>query len=279
MSATCDVCERPTSWEQGTGYAAEEFRDLVARGFDPDEGWVLRHAAALRISPTVATRQWKDDLVPRSTSGWLLCPACAARAARYLPKAAGAPPGDFVLTELFTPAGEPVGAEPPGTDKTPIATRDWLELMGYATLPSGESLVLEKYLSVPGRAFHVILTCPSCGQTISAGGPSGSMTPLRAAYRPGASFLVCPSCGDDWLIRYLTGRYGIGPSELLQRYPGGADLQLDRRAKALHKAAGQGDLPGVRTLLSSGAPVNGIVEEPSARPRTRWRPPFSIPRS
>jgi len=260
MSNPCDVCSRPTSWETGTGYTADEFRDMVGRGFEPDEA-LLHHASERGISPAVATRQWKDDVVARATTGWLLCPTCAARAARYLPKAAGAQPSDFVLNESFTPTVVAAEAEPHGTDKSPIASPDWLELMGYATLPGGEAVVLEKYLSGPGTAFHVVLTCPSCdGQTISAGGPSGSMTPLRAAYRSDASFLVCPSCGDDWLIRYLTGRYEIGPSELLARYPGGADLKLDRRAKALYKAAEQGDLPEVQSLLDSGAPVNGVVE-------------------
>jgi ankyrin repeat protein len=160
-----------------------------------------------------------------------------------------------------TPLASEVSSPTRGTYKAPIATTEWLELMGYATQPFGEALVRDKYLSGPGRAFYCILICPSCGgHTISAGGPSGSVTPLRAAYHSGASFLICPSCGDDWLIRYLTGRYEIGPSELLTNLPGGADLLLDRRAKALYKAAEQGDLPGVQSLLDSGALVNGIVE-------------------
>ena len=102
MSAACDVCNRPTSWGEGTGYTADEFRGLVARGFEPDEA-LLRQAAARGIPAAVATRQWKDDLVARSTSGWLLCPSCASRAARYGPKAAGASPADLVHDELFVP--------------------------------------------------------------------------------------------------------------------------------------------------------------------------------
>ncbi len=102
MNAACDVCNRPTSWDLGTGYTADEFRALVARGFEPDEA-VVRQAALHGASRDFAIRQWKGDLVAHSTTGWLLCPACAARAARHGPKAAGAVPGDFVLNELFTP--------------------------------------------------------------------------------------------------------------------------------------------------------------------------------
>lgn len=56
MSNTCDVCNRPTSWETGTGYTADEFRDVVGRGFEPDEA-LLHHAAERGISRAVATRQ------------------------------------------------------------------------------------------------------------------------------------------------------------------------------------------------------------------------------
>jgi ankyrin repeat protein/predicted RNA-binding Zn-ribbon protein involved in translation (DUF1610 family) len=244
MDAACDICGNPTSWERGTGYTADEFRDVVARGYELDGIGLFKHANARHISVADAPRAWKDS-VARSRTGWLLCPFCALPAARYLPKSPGAQSREVV--------------------KPPIATREWLALMDLATLPGGKALVLDKYLSGPGQAYHVVLVCPSCGgQTISAGGPSGSMTPLRAAYRSDASFLVCPSCGDDWLMRHLTGRYEIAPSDHLSR-GGGADLKLDPRAKALYKAAERGDLPGVQSLLDAGAPANGIVEEPYAR--------------
>ena len=84
MNAACDVCNRPTSWELGTSYTADEFRALVARGFEPDEALMPR-AAALGVPRDVAVRQWKDDLVAHGTTGWLLCPSCADRAASHLP--------------------------------------------------------------------------------------------------------------------------------------------------------------------------------------------------
>ena len=113
MNGNCDVCNRPTSWELGTGYTADEFRTLVARGFEPDEA-LVRQAALRGVSRDFAIRQWKDDLVAHSTTGWLLCPSCAARASRHGPKAAGAAPGDFVLSELFTPTLVPPTEATPG---------------------------------------------------------------------------------------------------------------------------------------------------------------------
>ena len=52
----------------------------------------------------LALVQWKHGLVANSKTGWLLCPSCAARAAKYLPKPAGTGPGGHVLSETVTPA-------------------------------------------------------------------------------------------------------------------------------------------------------------------------------
>ena len=71
----------------------------------------------------------------------------------------------------------------------PVAGPEWIELMNLAAMPLGEALVQ------PKLGFGV--TCPSCGGTMVA----------KAALRPAASFLVCPRCGDDWLVRFLTGKY------------------------------------------------------------------------
>ena len=74
MSAVCDVCNRPTSQFEGKAYTASEFRGLVARGFEPDEGIVLQ-AAMFGIARDTAIRQWKNDLVAHSTTGWGSTPA------------------------------------------------------------------------------------------------------------------------------------------------------------------------------------------------------------
>lgn len=72
----------------------------------------------------------------------------------------------------------------------PAASPSWIELMELAALPLGRELVLAQRLTV-------MVSCPSCGNTLAAGD----------AYRPSASFLVCPRCGDDWLVRFLSGQY------------------------------------------------------------------------
>jgi len=39
--ATCDVCNASTSWEEGTAYTANEFRQIVSLGFEPAEMIVI----------------------------------------------------------------------------------------------------------------------------------------------------------------------------------------------------------------------------------------------
>lgn len=97
----CDVCSSPTSWEEGTGYTAAEFRKMVALGLGPHET-TLGLSEAMGIPRHQAISQWKNGLVAQSTTGWLLCPACAATAARYMPKPAGSGPAGHVLTETIS---------------------------------------------------------------------------------------------------------------------------------------------------------------------------------
>ena len=117
MNAACDVCSRPTSWLEGTSYTADEFRGLVARGFEPDDV-IARQAALHGITRDFAVRQWKDDLVVRSTTGWLLCPTCAARATRYGPKPAGPAREDRSRSESFEPVILPPTAASPSSPAT-----------------------------------------------------------------------------------------------------------------------------------------------------------------
>src|SRR3990170_1146881 len=108
----CDVCNSPTTWESGTAYTPDEFRQLVAKGFGPSDEMVSR-MTLFGISREQAIAQWKRGLVAQSTTGWLLCPTCAARAARYLPKPVGAEPAGHKLVEPVTPEMlEPVGVAP-----------------------------------------------------------------------------------------------------------------------------------------------------------------------
>ena len=100
-SAMCDVCSSPTSWEEGTGYTAGEFRKMVAKGFGPDEKMITMQEA-FGATRQQAISQWKNGLVAQSTTGWLLCPSCAQRASRYMPKKAGGGPDGHVLTETIS---------------------------------------------------------------------------------------------------------------------------------------------------------------------------------
>ena len=79
--SNCDVCSGTTTWEEGTAYTADEFRTIVRLGFEPP-------LSIVRLG-TAAVQGWKTGLVASSTTGWLLCPSCARRAAPYLPKIAG----------------------------------------------------------------------------------------------------------------------------------------------------------------------------------------------
>ena len=134
----CDLCNAMTSWGEGTAYTADEFRTLVAKGFEPDASvirmmerkWIDAEDDGLKRqmawSPSWLRAQvlapWKQ-LVAHSTSGWLLCPSCASRAAGYIPRPAGTGPAGHVLSEPVTPemlrpatATEGRGAEPGAPD-------------------------------------------------------------------------------------------------------------------------------------------------------------------
>ena len=90
----CDVCGGLTTWDEGTGYTSDEFRTIVRKGFEPAPSVILRGPSAVQ--------GWKNGLVANSTTGWLLCPTCAARASRYLPKRSGTGPAGHVLYETMT---------------------------------------------------------------------------------------------------------------------------------------------------------------------------------
>jgi hypothetical protein len=119
MEATCDVCGATTSWEQGTAYTADEFRRLVALGFEPDRASVASAVAKSGMAREDYLRHWKGDLVARCTTGWMLCPRCAAGAAPILPGRIGADPSDYVLTETFTVHPVAPAAATPGVGWQP----------------------------------------------------------------------------------------------------------------------------------------------------------------
>jgi DNA-directed RNA polymerase subunit M/transcription elongation factor TFIIS len=100
---SCDVCAQSTTWAQGTSYTADDFRELVARGFEPVEQMAsyLAQAKALHgLDEQKALFAWKNGLVAQSTTHWLLCPGCASLAARHLPRPAGGKPPERISEPL-----------------------------------------------------------------------------------------------------------------------------------------------------------------------------------
>jgi hypothetical protein len=98
----CDVCGGISSYEEGTVYTADEFRKVVAKGLGPDESFI-KQMNLHGLTNQQAVSQWKNDLVRRSTTDWMLCPACAQKAGKYMPRPAGTGPRSEKLTEEFKP--------------------------------------------------------------------------------------------------------------------------------------------------------------------------------
>jgi HEAT repeat protein len=81
----CEVCNTKTSWELVTAYSADDFYELVTKGFTPPDQ-TLRPMILMGMSKDEALAQWKDSLVAETTTDWLLCPECEAQAVSLLPK-------------------------------------------------------------------------------------------------------------------------------------------------------------------------------------------------
>jgi hypothetical protein len=80
--SVCDVCNASTSFAEGTTYTADEFRRLVAKGFQPPAS-MFALTGAFGMSQKDALEGWRRGLVATSTTDWLLCPSCAAKAKNY----------------------------------------------------------------------------------------------------------------------------------------------------------------------------------------------------
>ena len=75
----CDVCNAPVTPPAGTVFTPDAFRQIVLRGFGPSPE-AIRHAVAKGATEEQYVHGWRTDLVETSTTPWLLCPSCAARA-------------------------------------------------------------------------------------------------------------------------------------------------------------------------------------------------------
>ncbi len=81
QKAICDVCSKATSWQEGTIYPANEFQQLISKGFEPDDS-ALSMLTIMGMSRKEAIAEWKIQAI-KSTTGWLLCPSCNKKAVNY----------------------------------------------------------------------------------------------------------------------------------------------------------------------------------------------------
>ena len=81
----CDLCNQVLQKGQGKPYTADEFRALVAKGFEPPEA-AIQYALRLGGKREQFIQQWKFELVAQSTTGWMLCPVCQEKAEKYHPE-------------------------------------------------------------------------------------------------------------------------------------------------------------------------------------------------
>ncbi len=80
----CDLCNQVLQKGQGTPYSADEFRALVANGFEPPEA-AIQYALRSGKKREQFLQQWKLDLVAQSQTGWMLCPSCQEKTEQYRP--------------------------------------------------------------------------------------------------------------------------------------------------------------------------------------------------
>ena len=80
----CDLCNQVLQKGQGTPYTGDEFRALVAKGFEPPEA-AIQYALRSGRKREQFLQQWKLDLVAQSQTGWMLCPSCYEKTEQYRP--------------------------------------------------------------------------------------------------------------------------------------------------------------------------------------------------
>ena len=191
---TCDVCNATTSWEVGTAYTADEFRLIVRMGYEPPSHLVSFLPNGLS--------GWKNGLVANSTTGWLLCPSCARRAAHYMAKPSGTGPAGHVMHE-FMSRDRMLGLSGELTPEEMIQNKMMNMLMGSGSssaipvppTPAAPKPVVAKPEAEPepaappppARIEPVLITektkdCPTCGKALEAAAEA------------------CPNCGAKFEV-------------------------------------------------------------------------------
>jgi hypothetical protein len=91
-AALCDCCNNETSFTAGTYYTASEFVTLLREGLEPGQGMITL-AMVSGIPKGTLMAALPNEISSNFSTGWLLCPSCAARACKILAKTAGNLPG------------------------------------------------------------------------------------------------------------------------------------------------------------------------------------------
>lgn len=84
----CDRCNAPITPPSGVVITPDVFRLIVRQGFGPSPEAVM-HAVMKGVTEEQFTRGWRNDLVERSTTPWLLCPSCALQGKAFMPGGLG----------------------------------------------------------------------------------------------------------------------------------------------------------------------------------------------
>jgi len=79
VSKVCDLCNAPTVMDGSRVYSSSEFRSFVTKGLKPPSSELLLYSM-MGMSSDQALTYWKSNVVNTSTTDWLLCPSCAAKA-------------------------------------------------------------------------------------------------------------------------------------------------------------------------------------------------------
>lgn len=96
----CDFCDKETSFKVGTYYSAGEVVLLIKNGLELDQA-KLNIALFTGISKDQLMKALAHEISIGPQTGWLLCPECARKAGRRIPKSAGNLPGGEKLNTLF----------------------------------------------------------------------------------------------------------------------------------------------------------------------------------
>lgn len=79
----CDICNQTITFSEGKSFTANEFRNIVAHGFEPSEN-VITMGTMFGLSRETVIEDWKKNMVEQSPTGWLLCRDCSKKARLYM---------------------------------------------------------------------------------------------------------------------------------------------------------------------------------------------------